>query len=278
MDRIVSVGSVAFDGYSLETALDELAGLGIACVEPSSVDRVFQHLVEADFCEARAIWLREEMARRNLRCLSLSAHMDLTQADSVDRFCRRLEFAQAIGARIVNSIAGPAANLAGFLANIPALAERAAALGLIIALENHGDLLDRGRQIRAFIEGLGLPAVRVNYDTGNAWYYSQGGIDPAAELEELAPVMAHVHLKAPRVEDGLMRWVALGDGRLNLPAISRVLRQRLPGIPVSIELSLRQRSRDFEPRWRSPEVPSLPEIRDIIGRSIQALRACLSLH
>ncbi len=267
---------MAFDGYPLETALDELAGLGVRYVEPTSVDKVFQHLVEADFCEARAAWLRDEMARRNLRCVSLSAHMDLTRADSVDRFRRRLEFAHAIGARIVNSIAGPATDLAGFQANILAIAERALDLGLTIALENHGDLLDRGRQIRQFIGGLGLPAVRVNYDTGNAWYYSKGSINPAAELDELAPIVAHVHLKAPRVDDGVMRWVALGDGLLDLPAISRVLRDRLPGVPVSIELSLRQRSRDFEPRWRSPEIPFLPEIRDIIIRSLRVLQGPLS--
>ncbi len=275
MDRIVSVSSVAFDGYSLETALDELAGLGIRYVEPSSVDKVFQHLIEEDFCDARAAWLREELVQRGLQCHSLSAHMDLTQADSVDRFRRRLEFAKAIGARIVNSIAGPTANLAGFRANIPTIAKRAADLGLILALENHGDLVDRGRQTREFIQGLGIPRLRVNYDTGNAWYYSKGTVDQAAELEELAPVVGHVHLKTPQVEDGMMRWVALGDGLLDLPAVCRVLRERLPELPVSIELSLRQRSRDFEPRWRIPERLTLPEIRDIITRSLQSLRANL---
>jgi len=59
MDRVISVSSMAFDGYPLETALDELAGLGIRSVEPASVDKVFQHLTEEDFCDARAAWLRE---------------------------------------------------------------------------------------------------------------------------------------------------------------------------------------------------------------------------
>ena len=59
MDRIVSVSSMAFDGYSLEAALDELAALGVRHVEPASVDKVFQHLVEEDFCDARAAWLKE---------------------------------------------------------------------------------------------------------------------------------------------------------------------------------------------------------------------------
>jgi sugar phosphate isomerase/epimerase len=275
MDRIISVSSMAFDGYPLETALDELAGLGVQYVEPASVDKVFQHLVEEDFCDARAAWLKDQMAGRALSCVSLSAHMDLSRPDSLDRFRRRLEFAHAIGARIVNSIAGPTSGLDGFRGNIPAIGRRAADLGLTLALENHGDLVDRGHQIVEFIGEIGIPAVRVNYDTGNAWYYAKGELDPAAELAEVAPVVAHVHLKTPRVEEGVMRWVALGEGVLNLPAVGRILRDRLPTTPVSIELSLRQRSRDFEPRWRTPDFPSLPEIRGIVLRSLRALKNAL---
>jgi sugar phosphate isomerase/epimerase len=276
MDRIISVSTMAFDGYSLETALDELAALSVRYVEPASVDKIFQHLVEEDFCDARAAWLREQLRARGLACLSLSAHMDLSRPDSVDRFRRRLEFAHAIGARIVNTIAGPTEGLEGFQANISAIGGRAAELGLSLALENHGDLVDQGQQIVAFIEQIGIPAVRVNYDTGNAWYYSKGAINPVAELERLAPVVAHVHLKSPQIIDGLMRWVALGEGVLDLPRICRVLHDRLPAVPVSFELSPRQRSRDFEPRWGAPEVHPLPEIRGIISRSLTALHNALA--
>ncbi len=276
MDRIVSVSSMAFDGYSLETALDELAGLSVKYVEPASVDKVFQHLVEEDFCDARADWLKAQMESRGLACISLSAHMDLSQPDSVDRFFRRLGFASTIGARVVNTIAGPTAGLEGFRANIPPIGKRAADLGLTLALENHGDLVDRGRGIVEFIERIGIPAVRVNYDTGNAWYYAKGQLDPVAELAEVAPVIAHVHLKDPRVDNGLMRWVALGEGVLDLLAIGRVLRERLPGIPVSFELSPRQRSRDFEPRWRAPQIPPLSDIRRTIAHSLQTLEKVLA--
>ena len=60
---------MAFDGYSLETALDELAALGVRYVEPASVDKVFQHLTEDDFCDARAAWLKDQMAARGLACV-----------------------------------------------------------------------------------------------------------------------------------------------------------------------------------------------------------------
>jgi sugar phosphate isomerase/epimerase len=276
MDRIVSVSTMAFDGYPLETALDELARLGVRWVEPASVDKVFQHLVEDDFCDARACWLRAELARRRLSCLSLSAHMDLTRPDSVERFCRRLEFARNIGARCVNTIAGPAENAEGFRANISAIERRARDLGIVVALENHGDLIDLGQQVLEVVGQIGSPAIRVNYDTGNAWYYAKGEIDPVAELDRLAPVIAHVHLKSPRVDGGLMRWVALGEGALDIEAAARVLRERLPGVPVSFELSPRQRSRGFEPRWRTPEIPSLGETGDTIAASLAVLTRVLA--
>jgi len=276
MDRIVSVSTMAFDGYPLETALDELAALGVKYVEPASVDKIFQHLVEADFCDTRATWLRGQLATRRLACLSLSAHMDLTGPDSVERFHRRLAFARNIEARCVNSIAGPAGRLDEFRKNIPPIADRARDLGVMIALENHGDLLDREQQVVDFIREVNHPAIRVNYDTGNAWYYSKGQINPVDELALLAPVVAHVHVKTPKIVDGFLRWVALGDGELDLPGLARVLTERMPGVPVSYELSPRQRSRDFEPRWRTPEVPPLSELRDMIRRSLQALERVLA--
>jgi sugar phosphate isomerase/epimerase len=267
---------MAFDGYSLETALDELAALGVRYVEPASVDKIFQHLVEEDFCDTRAAWLRNELAARRLACLSLSVHMDLTGSDAVERFQRRLAFARNVGARCVNSIAGPAGKREEFRKNIAAIADRARDLGIMIALENHGDLLDREQQVVDFIRDLNHPAVRVNYDTGNAWYYSKGKINPVEELALIAPVVAHVHVKTPKIVDGLLRWVALGDGILDLPALARVLKERMPGVPVSYELSPRQRSRDFEPRWRTPEVPVLADLRDMISQSLRALEAALA--
>jgi sugar phosphate isomerase/epimerase len=276
MDRIVSVSTMAYDGYSLEQALDELAGLGVKHVEPASVDKIFQHLVEEDFCDQRAVWLRGQLTRRGMNCISLSAHMDLTGPDAVERFHRRLAFARNIGARCVNSIAGPTGKMEEFRKNIPLIADRARDLGVMIALENHGDLLDREQQVLDFIREVNHPAVRLNYDTGNAWYYSKGIINPVEELAMLAPIVAHVHVKTPKIVDGLLRWVALGDGILDLPALARVLKEKMPGVPVSYELSPRQRSRDFEPRWRTSEIPPLGELRETIAGSLLALETVLS--
>jgi sugar phosphate isomerase/epimerase len=269
--RVISVSSIAFDGYSLEAALDAVAAMGVTHVEPASVDKAFQHLVEGDFCPERAAWLRRELAARRLACLSLSAHMDLTQPDSVDRFSRRLEFAAILGASCVSTIAGPAQSLAAFSANIAMIARRAQELGVRVGLENHGDLLDRGHRLVQFIRNIDHPAIGLTYDTGNAWYYSGGVVDPIAELREVASVVISVHLKNPLVEDGTLRWAPLGEGLLDPGDLGAVLRETVPGVPVTLDASLRQRSRNFEQRWRTPEIPSLAEIRGFLSRSLDAL-------
>jgi len=276
MDRIVSVSTMAFDGWSLERALDELADLGVKYVEPASVNKVFEHLTEEDFCDRCAHWLLDQLSSRGLKSYSLSAHMDLTEEDSVPRFGRRLEFARTIGAQCVNTSTGPAGNLLGFRTNIPAIARHAEDLGLVVALENHGDLLNRGQQLVEFIHQIGHPAIRLNYDTGNAWYYACGALNPAEELREVSSVVAHIHLKSPKLEERMMRWVALGDGILDMRAVGKVLKERLPGIPVSFELSPRQRSYDFEPRWRAPDVPALDGIRGVILQSLKVIQDVLA--
>jgi hypothetical protein len=50
----------------------------------------------------------------------------------------------------------------------------------------------------------------------------------------------------------------------------------MPGVPVSYELSPRQRSRDFEPRWRTPEIPPLMELCELIAHSLRALERALA--
>jgi len=275
MDRIVSVSTLAFDGYPLETALDELAGLGVRYVEPAGAGPGSQQLAEEDFCPARANWLRSQLARRGLACLSLSAPMDLAGEGAVERFQRRLEFARNLGARCVSTMAGPAGRLAELRKNLPAVAERARDLGVVVALEGHGEPPARAEQTLELIRELDQPAVRAGYDTGEAWYCSRGAADPAEELSLLAPALAHVRLKSPKVADGLLSWGALGEGALDVPGVARVLRERLPGVPVSCELSPRQRSRDFEPRWLVPEIPPLEEIRKRIARSLELLEAQL---
>ena len=168
MPRTVSISTVPFDGYPLETALARIAALGVTHVELAYIQGYMDPFDESAFSDQQVRALRAMLSRSGLRCFAFSAHLNLGAVDVTDIFSRRLGFAAAIGARIVVSNAAPRADRSAFETNIAALAERAANLGLKIALENPSagpdNLIDTGRGGADLIERLGLPNVGLNYD------------------------------------------------------------------------------------------------------------------
>ena len=105
--------------------------------------------------------------------------------------------------------------------------------GVTLALENHGRFAGRSDQVRAIIEGVGSPALRVNFDTGN---FVPVGQDPVAAARELADWVVLVHLKDIRRAqadeaghvfagpDGqLLTGSVIGDGLVDLAGVRAVL-------------------------------------------------------
>ncbi len=85
---------------------------------------------------------------------------------------------------------------AWILEGLSAGAAYAESRGVILALENHGRFAGRSEQVRAIIEQVGSPALRVNFDTGN---FLPVGQDPVEAARELAAWTALVHLKDMRL-------------------------------------------------------------------------------
>lgn len=90
--------------------------------------------------------------------------------------------------------------------------------GVTLALENHGRFAGRSDQVRAIIERVGSPALRVNFDTGN---FLPVGQDPVEAARELADWVVLMHLKDIRLahEDEAGHVFAGPDGRLLTGAI-----------------------------------------------------------
>ncbi len=119
------------------------------------------------------------------------------------------------------------------LEGLSAGAAYAESRGVTLALENHGRFAGRSDQVRAIIEQVGSPALRVNFDTGN---FVPVGQDPVAAARELADMVALVHLKDIRLAgadepghvfagaDGRMLTGAIiGEGVVDLPGVRAVM-------------------------------------------------------
>ncbi|CAK7283755.1 sugar phosphate isomerase/epimerase family protein [Streptomyces misionensis] len=147
---------------------------------------------------------------------------DLAELDVLAERCATL------GCRLVRIMSYPNDGLAEedwadrVLARTAVLADRAERAGLVLVHENcagwAGDRADRALRLLRAVDS---PALRLLFDTGNGVPY---GYDAPKMLRELAPHVAHVHIKdAVRLPDGSTAYTLPGEGEAGVARCLRIL-------------------------------------------------------
>jgi sugar phosphate isomerase/epimerase len=137
------------------------------------------------------------------------------------------KLAVELGTKIVTTHIGfvPQAGVPGFQLiadRTRTVAEDFAALGVELLMETGPE---PAADMRAFIEKLAMPNLRVNFDPANMILY--GGADPIEALNLLAPYIRHVHLKdalasaSPGKEWG--KEVPFGSGQVGAPRFLKAI-------------------------------------------------------
>jgi sugar phosphate isomerase/epimerase len=121
------------------------------------------------------------------------------------------------------------------------VARAAEAHGLTIAFENHQDY--RASEVAAVIEGVGSPALRANFDTGNPVAVIEDPLEAARAVGRYAVM---VHLKDFRVQasttvgEPRILWAPIGRGDLELASVLAVLQAEAPdpyNLPLCLEVA-----------------------------------------
>ena len=274
MKSTIAINTLAFHGYCLDTALEEIARL-TPYIEPVFIAKYDPSLCERYFSENNARILFKRLKELRLKVRSVSSHMDLGQPDSAAVFKKRMEFAKAIGAGVILTNAGHKSREAVFYRNMEELALHAEKLDLIIAFENPGDgqdqLLETGLQGLAILDRIGSDRVKLNYDFSNIFTYSKSVRHPEQEVEMVLACVGHLHLKNVKAQEGQWTVCSIEEGIIDY----RNLFRRYPAlsdIPMCIELPLRfayDAQFDFVLRESSP-LP-LEHIRTILTDSLEYL-------
>ncbi len=270
----VSVSLAAYDGYELPQALESLARLGVRSAEPAYGPGA-EPCDESAFSAAHARRMATGLRLAGLGCDSVGADLDLAGPEAGAALRRRLDFAAALGARLLVIPASRPGTERRALAHLAAVSAQAEALGLRVVL---APSVEAGAQslphAADFVAAAQLPWLGLDFGTAAA-AQTQPGLSVVDQFEALRSACLHLRLGDVRVQDG---WfpVAAGQG---VAGCDRVLRKltRHP-LPLTLDLPLRwHRSRTGQLR-RAPYRVPLPDIEAALARSLAFVAARLPDH
>lgn len=96
--------------------------------------------------------------------------------------------------------------------NMRRIGDQAQAYGMIYCCETHPGTCENTASMLEFIERVDHPAVRINFDTGNIFYYNEGPIDLIAEMKKVSDFIEHIHLKDTNGQYKAWYFPELGAG------------------------------------------------------------------
>lgn len=203
MEAIDAAGEIGYEGVAL------LARAG--WVDP------------ADLGPARVAEIRERCARAGVEVSAITGNFGSLIGEGADErvpWCRSvLEAAARLEVPLVTShigaipedLSGP--EVRAMMDRVAGLCARADELGVTIGVETGPE---EAWVLRDFIETLGSPRLRVNYDPANLL---MKGFDHIGGVEVLGPYIVHTHPKDAVREDpeGGRRQRHLGEGEVDIP-------------------------------------------------------------
>jgi sugar phosphate isomerase/epimerase len=113
--------------------------------------------------------------------------------------------------------------------------DRAARHDVVIVLETHPDLVTNAEVGLATMKAVDHPSVRINFDTGNIYYYNRG-LTADQELEKILPWVSSVHLKETNGVYEAWHFPALGEGVVPFRRVIEMLGSKGFRGPYTLEL------------------------------------------
>jgi sugar phosphate isomerase/epimerase len=248
---LLSVNTLAFHGYPMAQAFEQIREIGFEYVEPALISNYYEEMTDSYFSQSTADEMRRSMQAHGLRAIALSAHMDMGLERSVDSFRKRMDVAYLIGASYIHTNATAWGNYRRLMSTLEKLIPVAEANGLVICLENPGDgecnVVGSGKEGAQLISHFASKNLRLNYDFSNAISYSKGKADIDRDFRQAAPYVAHVHLKDMRPLGTGWVFTPIGSGSTGYREIFTSILEQEFHAPMSIELPLRfKRAGDFK--------------------------------
>lgn len=233
---MISVGatSLGFGAAPLPRLLEQLRELGGECVELNSQAGLHDGLV----VDARTIAsVRTWVDDSGVAVRSVGGYSDFAQVDNgalaaeLTRLRGACELASELEVEIVRAFVGePKIGLGLAEARARAVdafgqaAGFAAELGVTLAIENHGQLLNDGRALASLVEEIDSPHVKLTLDSGNFCWAGHDLEQARDDYEAVLPHAVCVHIKDGIWTDEGFEFVPAGRGSLPIAGLIDDLR------------------------------------------------------
>jgi sugar phosphate isomerase/epimerase len=159
-----------------------------------------------------------------LRISTVTTEVSVAAEDYVEQFRRWAQLAEDLGAlgHFMSVHAGQMP-LEQVYERLRKIGDIASDKGQFIAMETHPDLCQNGDNARDTLSAVGHPAVGMNFDTANVYYYNHD-VDTVAELRKVAPYVRSVHLKDTDGGFESAWFPVVGQGVVDFPGVAETLR------------------------------------------------------
>ncbi len=168
-----------------------------------------------------------------------------TYGTPAETLAKGIEIATLLGSPTVNCRVGSIvvrytdggiqARLEEVAVTMKAMRTRAEAAGVTFAFENHaGDT--RSEEVLGLISDVGSDLCGVMLDPGNSLWAME---DPLEQLQKLGPHVRCMSIRDYMVweseEGATFQWTAIGEGLMDVPAFTALLRHHCPNVPLFVE-------------------------------------------
>jgi len=223
--------SLGWAGTALPEVFEQLRGMGGQCIELNS--RVGLHdglVLDSQTIPRVRSWARES----GITIRSIGGYNDFVQREegALRRERKRLldacHIASEMGVGIVRAFTGEPKTGVAFedvrthiVDSFRQVAQQAEALGVTLAIENHGHAMNDGPQLARLVKDIGVPGVGLTLDTGNFCWAGHDVAQARLDFQAVLPYTLNVHVKDGLWRDGTLagpefEFVPAGEGELDL--------------------------------------------------------------
>lgn len=205
--------------------------------------------------------VRNKLKQHGLSASSLQARFDIQEPDVAESAAPAFDACAELGAKVcfVSLNAGdlPRQDVKD---RLRAVGDKAAERNVVVCLETHRNLAHNGDVALETMKLVDHPNVRINFDTGNIYYYNRGRT-ATEELGKIIDYVGAVHIKDSTGAYEKMLFPVVGTGIVDFPEVFRMFAESGFTGPFTLELEgPEKRTREAQLKHVADSVAYLKQI------------------